>query len=128
MGLLKNDDRRLAQKAPKKPKNPLRDPVRATAAGPVKAAETTVLDGLSAEGRAGAAEGRAVVRAVGYAFLDRDLPGGDQAPAGGGAPSAREAPSARTQAKAAVGQSESEAFALHMDAEPRLRRRTAPAP
>ena len=57
MGLLKNDDRRLAQKAPKKPKNPLRDPVRATAAGPVKAAETTVLDGLSAEAVAAALYG-----------------------------------------------------------------------
>src|SRR5438128_7942033 len=121
MRLLKNDDRRSAKRAVSKPR---KRPV----APPVKAVEQSVLDGLTRATRAIAERDRGANRAPGSARVPTYLPVEDSAPAGEGGSGSDETARGRAGLGAVTPDSESEAFAVHLGAEPTLERPIAPVP
>ena len=128
MALLKHDDRRSTAGAAKQPRKPARDPLRRVAPPPAQAAEGDVLDGIAGGRRGRPSRRRSADRAGEKASVPTYMPAPDAAPAGEGVSRAREAAAARARQAAMVRRSESLAFVVHLGAEPRLRRRTAPAP
>src|SRR5437667_8068952 len=136
MGLLNHDDRQSPQRAVRTPdkgaaRTPdkrLRHPGRRAAPRPVNAAESDVLEGISGGSRGRAIGGRRVNRAGGHASVPTYLPIDDDRRARQEPPSAQVGAKGRAQLGGVIGQSESEAFAVHLDAKPALRRPRAPAP
>jgi HEAT repeat protein len=124
MGLLRNTG--SAPGAARKPYEDVRHPLRPGASRPVNPAESSVQDGVSRGSRGRTRGGRRGKRADGS--VPTYVPVDDSATAAERASSAHEAAIARAQLAAVIRQRESALFALHMDAEPTLRRPTAQAP
>jgi len=127
MGLLRKDEPRSAPRRVKKRYRTGRDPVREIVPRPVDSVETAAPDGASGGSRGGAVGRRSADRAGGDASVPTYLPAGDIAPAGEGVSPAPGAASGRAQPRAVLSQGQSAAFSVHLDAEPRLTRPTAPA-